>query len=126
MAVICTWSDLAELRSHGQAPLLRLIVTTDPTFARRMTWVGCMAIVHNAGEVMPVELLHGLDVILDLGRCERAGAVKRLCDAREVKPTRLEAWCGCDRSLSTIAIPCSVDDVFDYKLDPQTVAEMSA
>lgn len=94
-----TWADLAELRSRGQRPALRMFVTTRESFARRMTWVGCAAVLHEPGEPFPVELLDGLDVILDLGSCERAAKVKRLMDARDVKPTRLQTWCRCEKSL---------------------------
>ena len=101
-----TWDDLAELRARGQRPTLRTFVTTDPAFARRMTWVGCAAVLHEAGTPMPVELLDGLDVILDLGRCERAGAVKRLCDARDVTLARCQAWCRCAQGLTVAPHPC--------------------
>lgn len=101
-----TWDDLRALRELGQRPTLRLFVTTDELLARRMTWVGAAAIVHRAGEPMPVELLDGLDVILALGRCERAGAVKRLCDSEGVRFARLQAWCRCSRELTVAPHPC--------------------
>lgn len=101
-----TWNDLRAMRLRGQRPALRVFVTTDERFARRMGWVGAAAIVHEVGTPMPVELLDGLDVILDLGRCERAGAVQRLCDAKGVTLERCQAWCRCDQSLSIGPRPC--------------------
>lgn len=107
MAVVFSWAELAELRQQGYRPSLRMFVTTDPTFARRMTWVGCVAVLHRAGEPMPVELLHGLDVILDVGRCARAESVMRLIRERNVVPERLQVWCGCDGELSIIPRACA-------------------
>lgn len=101
-----TWADLRALRLRGQRPALRLIVTTDERFARRMAWVGCATIVHEAGTPMPVELLDGLDVILDLGNCDRAGKVKRLCDGKGVNLARCEAWCRCAQILTVAPKPC--------------------
>ena len=105
-----TWHDLAELRGRGQRPALRMFVTTAPEFARRMTWLGCAAVLHEAGEPMPVELLHGLDVILDLGNCLRAGKVKRLMDVRAVTPARLQTWCRCQKALRIDAPNCLEDE----------------
>jgi hypothetical protein len=119
MAVVATWTDLAALRAEGQKPLLRVVVTTNATFARRMTWVGCLAIGHQSGESMPVELLDGLDVILDVGTCDRAASVKRLIDSRSVTPSRLEAWCECNRTLVTTALGCDLDREFDSLLAPR-------
>ncbi len=101
-----TWDDLAELRGRGQRPTLRTFVTTDPAFARRMTWVGCAAVLHEAGTPMPVELLDGLDVILDVGSCERAGKVARLMAERDVRCSRLQAWCRCERTLRVDTPSC--------------------
>lgn len=108
MAVMFSWPELADLRQHGYRPTLRMFVTTDPTFARRMTWVGCVAVLHKAGEPMPVELLDDLDVILDLGRCERAESVMRLMRERNVVPARVQVWCGCDGGLSIAPRSCAV------------------
>lgn len=90
-----TWNDLAELRRAGLQPGLPVYVTNRPMLARNMRDVGCVAIVHRAGERMPVELLDGLDVRLDFGRCDLAGRVHRLMRLREVEPKRVRAWCEC-------------------------------
>lgn len=106
MAVTMTWSDLRALRLRGQRPSLRLIVTTSARFAHRMAWVGCASIVHESGTAMPVELLDGLDVILDLGNCDRASKVKRLCDSKGVNLARCEAWCQCAQNLTVSPKSC--------------------
>lgn len=102
-----TWVDLRALRLRGQRPTLRLFVTTSERFASRMAWVGCAAVVHEAGTPMPVELLDGLDVIFDLGNCERAAKVKALCDAKGVNLARCETWCQCAQNLTVAPKPCS-------------------
>lgn len=101
-----TWDDLRVLRERGQKPRLALFVTTDERFAYRMLWVGAAAILHKPGAAMPVELLDGLDVIIDAGNCERSGAVKRLMDQRGVTPGQLRTWCRCSQSLAAVALPC--------------------
>jgi hypothetical protein len=105
--VAITWGDLRAMRLRGQRPALRVIVTTSERFANRMQWVGCAAILHEAGTPMPVELLDGLDVILDLGNCERASRVKRLMDTKGVSPERLQAWCQCEQSITVAPRSCA-------------------
>ncbi len=124
MAVMFTWADLRELRLGGHKPTLRMFVTTNPNFARRMTWVGCAAIYHEAGEPMPVELLDGLDVILDVGQCQRAEAVKRLMTTRGATPSRLQVWCACDGELSVLPRECGV--AVDQWLTPREVSHEAA
>lgn len=101
-----TWDSLRLLRSHGQKPALPVIVTTKPDLPRRLWGVGCMVIVHKAGDVFPVKLLDGLDVILVLDRCELGNSVFRLADAKGVKFARLQAWCHCGAHLTVAPILC--------------------
>lgn len=126
MAVMFTWDDLRVLRQAGQQPYLRMFVTTNPQFARTMTWVGCAAVYHKAGEPMPVELLDDLDVILDLGTCERAGLVWDLMQRKGVKPSRCQTWCPCSRSLSVQAIRCETAVAVDIWLSERDASKVAA
>jgi hypothetical protein len=100
-----TWADLRALREDGRRPALPVFVTTAARFAGNLLDAGVAAILHAPGRRMPVDLLEGLDVILDLGPCGRAGAVRRLCDAHGVT-CRLTAWCACDGELTLMPRPC--------------------
>lgn len=101
-----TWALLAEARRQGMKPALPVFVTDRWMLARNMADIGCMTILHKRGEPMPVKLLDGLDVRLDFGRCELAGRVKRLMDAKDVKPAKLRAWCDCARDFVAVCGPC--------------------
>lgn len=101
-----TWQDLRTLRSHGQRPALVTFVTTDERWARRLTDLGVAAIVHRAGQPMPVEILDGMDVILDLGSCERAAKVARLMAAKNVVAERMRSWCRCSHTLTAVECEC--------------------
>lgn len=101
-----TWQDLAELRKRGQRPTLPVCITDRWGMAVNLVGAGCLAIRHRPGEPMPVKWLHGLDVILAFANCEMAGKVKRLMDARDVRPKSLRAWCACAEALVPTAGPC--------------------
>lgn len=100
------WDDLAELRRQGLKPQLPVYVTDRWMLAKNMTDIGCVALLHRRGEPMPVRWLDGLDVRLDFGRCELAGRVNRLMQARDVKPQSLRAWCDCAKDFVATCGPC--------------------
>jgi hypothetical protein len=101
-----TWDVLREARRQGMRPELPVYVTDRWPLVRNMADCGCIAILHKRGEPMPVKLLDGLDVRLDFGKCETAGRVKRLMDARDVQPAKLRAWCNCARDFVAVCGPC--------------------
>lgn len=113
---ISTWEDLAQLRRNGQRPALRLIVTDRKRWCWNLHGVGCMTILHEPGNPMPLELLEGLDVILDFG-CERAALVSRAMRSKGVTPGLCEAWCRCGEHLTTCVGKCSdmaeIDRMFE-------------
>lgn len=104
-----TWRDLATLRGRGQRPGLPVYVTDRPVLARNMRDVGCVAILHQSGERMPVELLKGLDVRLDFGCCELGGRVHRLMQAKGIS-ANVRAWCRCARAFVATCGPCDEGD----------------
>jgi hypothetical protein len=101
-----TWAELADLRKRGARPALPVYVTDKPILARNMRDIGCVAILHRKGQPMPVELLAGLDVRMDFGRCELVGRVKRLMDAKDVEPASMRAWCQCGQDFVAVCGPC--------------------
>ncbi|HQT26241.1 MAG TPA: hypothetical protein PLK99_06540 [Burkholderiales bacterium] len=105
-----TWDSLQLLRSHGQKPALPVIVTTKPDLPRKLWGVGCMVIVHKAGDVFPVKLLDGLDVILMLDRCELGSSIFQLAASKGVKFAKLQAWCRCGDHLTAAPILCESYD----------------
>lgn len=105
-----TWGDLAELRRNGLRPDLPVYVTDRWQLARNMESIGCVAILHRKGEPMPVVWLKGLDVRLDFGKCELAGKVKRLMDAKDVQPASVRAWCNCARDFVATCGECDRGD----------------
>lgn len=105
-----SWNFLADLRRRGTRPELPVYITDRRILAANMHGCGCVAILHQAGEPMPVRWLHGLDVMLAFSRCETAGKVKRLMDAREVRPRSLRAWCRCAGGFVACAGSCDAGD----------------
>jgi hypothetical protein len=105
-----TWDALAEVRRKGMKPLLPVYVTDRWMLAKNMRDVGCISILHKPGKPMPVRLLDGLDVRLDVGTCERAGRVKRLMDQRDVKPATMRAWCQCAGEFVALCVECEKGD----------------
>jgi hypothetical protein len=89
------WKVLADMRKVGKKPGLPVFITMRPKLARNVEGAGCFSIVHGFGKPVPVELLDGLDVMLDFEWCYLAGRVKRLMDERGVKPKSMRAWCAC-------------------------------
>lgn len=87
-------------------PALPVFVTSNWQLARNMESIGCMAIMHERGEPMPVKFLQGLDVYLDFDRCETAGKVWRLMVARDTLPRSCRAWCRCARAYVTTCGAC--------------------
>ena len=107
MAVGTTdWDALRMMRLAGQKPVLPVIVTTKPILPQRLEGVGCLVILHKAGEVMPVKLLEGLDVIFFFERCELANAVRKLAMDKGVQFGRSQTWCGCAGLLSILPMNC--------------------
>lgn len=97
-----TWDALRQLRLGGQKPALPVIVTTKKHLARALDGVGCMVIVHEAGTVMPVTLLDGLDLIFYFDTCALAETVWRLAKSKGVELASARAYCGCT-GITTIA-----------------------
>lgn len=101
-----TWDSLRLMRLHGQKPALPVIVTSKPHLPQRLAGVGCLVILHRAGEVMPVKLLDGLDVIFNFDRCELVTHVMHLAKAKGVTFERTRAWCGCANLLTILPMSC--------------------
>jgi hypothetical protein len=102
-----SWDTLRELRMHGQKPALPVIVTNKPHLPRKLEGVGCLTILHAAGEAMPIGLIEGLDVIFFFDRCDLADHVYRLAQAKRVKLGRTRTWCSCASLLSDLPMSCA-------------------
>lgn len=100
------WDTLRMLRLHGQKPSLPVIVTTKRELPRRLDGVGCMVILHEAGKPMPVQLLDGLDVIFLFDRCELAGHVRKLAEAKKITFGQWQTWCACGSLLTVLPMGC--------------------
>jgi hypothetical protein len=72
----------------------------------RLEGVGCMVILHKAGDPMPVKLLDGLDVIFFFDRCDLAAHVGQLAKSKDVKFARAQSWCCCSGMLSVVLCSC--------------------
>ncbi|MDP9090166.1 MAG: hypothetical protein M3O26_15650 [Pseudomonadota bacterium] len=106
MTEITDWDALRQLRMAGKKPTLPVIVTTKPQLPQRLDGVGCLVILHKAGEVMPIKLLDGLDVIFWFDRCELELHVKHMADAKGVTFERSRVWCNCAGLLSILPMSC--------------------
>lgn len=107
MAVETTdWDALRLLRMSGRKPSLPVIVTTKPQLPQRLEGVGCLVILHKAGEVMPIKLLDGLDVIFNFDRCELELHVEHMAKAKGVTFASSRVWCGCASVLSILPMTC--------------------
>lgn len=100
------WDALRQLRLGGRKPALPVIVTTKPNLPQRLEGVGCLVILHKAGDPMPVKLLDGLDVIFNFDKCELVNHVMDLAEAKGVTMTSAKAWCGCANLLSILPLNC--------------------
>lgn len=100
------WDALRMLRQSGQKPTLPVIVTTKPDLPRRLEGVGCLVILHRAGEVMPIKLLEGLDVIFNFDKCGLVTHVMDLAKAKGVVMGWTKVWCGCANLLSILPMNC--------------------
>lgn len=100
------WDALRMLRLAGQKPSLPVIVTTKPHLPMRLEGVGCLVILHKAGEVMPIKLLDGLDVIFNFDKCALALHVEQLAKAKGVTFSSSRTWCGCANLLSILPMYC--------------------
>jgi hypothetical protein len=100
------WDALRAMRMAGQKPALAVIVTSKIQLPKRLEGVGCMVILHRAGEVMPIDLLEGLDVLFFFDKCELVGHVWRLAKAKEVTFARCRAWCTCASMPTILPMAC--------------------
>jgi hypothetical protein len=100
------WDSLRMLRMNGQKPALPVIVTTKPHLPRRLEGVGCMTILHTAGQPMPVQLLDGLEVIFWFDNCGLMFHVSNLAKSKGVTFARTQVWCSCMGGLSLFALSC--------------------
>jgi hypothetical protein len=100
------WDALRLMRGHGKKPALPVIVTTHPRLPQRLHGVGCLTILHKAGEVMPIRLLDGLDVIFFFERCDMVIGVQQLAKAKGVKFGWAKTWCSCAGLLSIAPFTC--------------------
>jgi len=100
------WDALRMLRMSGQKPALPVIVTTKPRLPQRLEGVGCLVILHKAGEPMPIKLLDGLDVIFMLDTCGLMIHVEQLRKAKGVEFASARAWCGCAQLLTILPMSC--------------------
>lgn len=95
---------------NGMQPAMRVVVTTNKRFAWNLDEIGVMAIVHARGEPMPVELLQGLEVLFMFDDCSQSAAVLRLCSQKGVTLAWYRCWCDCEKTLTTLALPCNQQD----------------
>lgn len=100
------WDALRQLRMGGQKPALPVIVTTKPKLPQRLDGVGCLVILHKAGESMPIGLLDGLDVIFMLDTCELMIHVEHLRKSKGVNFASSRAWCSCASLLTIMPMSC--------------------
>ena len=103
---VTNWDALRLMRSQGHKPSLPVIVTSKTHLPRRLDGVGCLAILHQAGESPPVQLLDGLDVIVWFDTCELGARFMRFALNRGVKFARYQAWCTCGKNLTVLALDC--------------------
>lgn len=105
-----TWNDLRELRAVGLRPGFPLVVAVgEQRLMENLGDIGAMTVQHRPGEPFPVELLAGLRVWLFLGSCDRAVSVFRLLKAKGIECEEVQAWCPCNRRLTTMPVPCEVE-----------------
>lgn len=102
----CDWDALRQMRLAGSKPSMPVIVTSQPHLPKRLEGVGCLVILHRSGDVMPVKLLEGLDVIWFFEQCHLAEFTWKLCKDRGVKLARSRVWCGCANLLSILPMWC--------------------
>jgi hypothetical protein len=100
------WDTLRQMRNAGHKPALPVFICSYPRFAKNLTDCGAFVIVHPPSRPMPVELLEGLDVRLHFLNCDMGGRVKRLMDAKDVKPKSLQVWCNCGETYTVSCGPC--------------------
>lgn len=101
-----TWDDLRDLRLEGHKPHLPVIITTKAQLPEALDGVGCMVILHEAGTVMPIKLLDGLDVIFMFDRCELAAHVNKLAKSKGVTFASAKSWCKCGELLTILPLSC--------------------
>lgn len=102
-----SWDSLRLMRTQGVKPQSAVIVTTQEKLPARLAGVDALVILHKAGEVMPVKLLEGLDVIFMFEKCELAEKVWRMCEKNRCMPSSAKAFCKCV-GITTVA-PMSCD-----------------
>jgi hypothetical protein len=96
-----TWTELRELRQAGQKPAFPLVITTHYPRCIPQAAAGCMVIVQESGKPLPVELLEGLDVVIDFEDCAQATAVANLVRKHQVTPASFRVWCECEQVLAS-------------------------
>jgi hypothetical protein len=116
------WDALRMMRLSGKRPQLPVIVTSKVQLPRRLEGVGCLVILHKAGDVMPIKLLDGLDVILFFDRCELAGHVWKLAKAKGVTFASVKTWCKCAQLLSILPMDCDGHATAMAWLEPKNAA----
>jgi hypothetical protein len=102
----CDWDALRQMRIAGQKPSLPVIVTTLPQLPKRLEGVGCLVILHKAGEAMPIKLLDGLDVIFYFRQCDLMVPVWKLAKSKDVTFASARTWCSCSDILSVVPMWC--------------------
>jgi len=103
---IIGWDALRELRMRGMRPSLPVILTSKAHLIDRLQGVGCMVILHKAGESPPVKLLDGLDVIAIFDTCKLAARFIKFAGRHGVGFTRYRAWCSCGKILTVVSFDC--------------------
>lgn len=102
-----SWADLAMLRANGLAPGFPVVIATaEDRRTRELAGMGFMVVRHQQGEKFHVELLAGLRVWLCLGSCDRAQAVVRMANQREIY-FDLQAWCECAKRMTSTPVNCA-------------------
>lgn len=102
----CDWDALRMMRLQGHKPSLPVIVTTIPHLPKRLEGVGCLVILHKSGEVMPIKLLDGLDVIFYFKQCDLTATIWDFAKAKGVQFASCRTWCSCSELLSILPMWC--------------------
>ena len=103
---IMGWQSLRRLRMSGSRPALPVIITSNAKLPERLAGVGCMVILHRAGESPAVKLLDALDVIVIFETCEFAARFFWFAQRHRVHFARYRAWCRCGKALTVAAFDC--------------------
>jgi len=99
------WCDLKSLRDAGMAPAHKLFVFVDRAhagFRQEMIEIGALVIDHDSRDIVPGELLGGLEVFFMTTICGRTPQF----EWPKFFPRRVSAWCECSKAFTVCPGPC--------------------